>query len=174
MMKWNYSAQAHPFRNNVLEFDNWYPGIESTKRFMPEREIPKIHVYVLIIIAALGVGFPYLLFFEPEPSPAWIIADISGSQTSPGTFIKIAEEDLVEYFKLAAAIEQADAAEVRPGVLVEPHGQWIKMTHDEGREIVAFLGGEYKTTVKTYFLKVWLNGNVYRIHIEFEEAPKRA
>lgn len=162
------------FRKITLKYMGWCPGIEAAARFIPDKEIPRTHVYILISIAALGVGVPYLLFFEPEPSPAWIIADISGSQTSPGTFIKIAEEDLVEYFKLAAAIEQADAAEVRPGVLVEPHGLWIKMTHDEGREILAFLGGEYKTTVKTYFFKVWLNGNLYRIHIEFEEPPKRA
>jgi len=162
-------------RRTTLKYMSWCPGIEAAAHFIPDKEISNkrlMQVYVLITIAALGVGVPYLLYFEPEPPPSWIIAE---RDDSSGTFIEIEKEDLMEHLKLAVAIEQADAALVRPGVVVSPQGLWIKMTHDEGREIVALLGGEYKATVKTYFFKVWLNGNLYRIHIEFgKEPPKRA
>jgi len=114
------------------------------------------------------------LYFEPEPPPSWIIAYESGTRTSPGTLIEIGEEDLSKYLKLAGVIKQADDA-VRPGVLRSPPGPMLKMTHDEGREIVALLGGEYKDTVKTYSFKVWVEGKVYSIRIDFaEEPPKMA
>ena len=162
-------------RKITLKYMGWCPGVRAAARFIPDKDISNkrlMQSYVLITIAALGVGVPYLLYFEPEPPPSWIIAERGGSS---GTLIEIGEEDLSKYFKLAVAIEQADAALVRPGLRGSSQGLWIKMTHDEGKEIVALLGGEYKTTVKTYFFKVWLNGNLYRIHIEFgKEPPKLA
>ena len=161
-------------RKMTLKYMGWCPGVKSASRFIPEKEIHRTHGYLLVIIVALGFSVPYLLYFEPEPPPSWIIAYESGTQTSPGTLIKIGEEDLSKYLKLAAVIKQADDA-VRPGVLRTPPGPMVKMTHDEGREIVALLEDEYKDTVKTYSFKVWVEGKVYSIRIDFaKEPPKMA
>jgi len=160
---------------------DWCPGLKAAAGFTLDGGIPNrrlMQVYVLIVIAALGVGVPYLLLFEPTPPPSWIIAERIDSQKSPETFIEIEEQDLLEYPQLAMVIQQAEWSS-GPEVWITPSGVWItnlwpplKMTHEEGREIIAFLGGEYKDTVETYLFKIWFSRNLYTIRIEFsEEGP---
>ena len=173
-------------RKITLEYMSWCPGIKSTARFTPNKEIPITHVYVLIIIVALGVSVPYLLFFQPTRLPAWIIAEKIGPTKEYVTIIEddtlkreyvifiygvfFNEQDLSEYPKLAMAIQQADSAS-RPGVDITPSGPWIEMTYEEAKALMSLLGDEYMITAKTYVYNIGLNGNLYRIIICFGEPP---
>lgn len=120
---------------------------------------------ILIVVAALGLGIPYLLLYEPKPPPAWITVETISSSSE--TFIEVEEQDLLKYPKLATAIQRTFWES--PSGTSEIPGLMIKMTHDEGVALVTFLGGEHKNIVKTYFFKIQLNGNLYGIYMEFSE-----
>jgi len=51
-------------RKITLEYMSWCPGIKSAAQLKPNKEIPITHVYVLIIIVALGVSVPYLYMLQ--------------------------------------------------------------------------------------------------------------
>jgi hypothetical protein len=171
-------------RRITLKYKGWCPGIKSASGFIPDKEIPIAQVYALIIIAALGISVPYLLFFQPTHLPAWIIAEkieapiyaIIEEDTSKlvsgiiifNTFIN--EQVLSENPKLAMAIRQADSAS-GPGFDITPPGPWIKMAYDEAKALMSLLRDEHMITGKTHVYKIELKGNWYRIIICFGEPP---
>jgi hypothetical protein len=165
-------------RKITLRYMGWCPGTGSAARFTPNKvDMTKrlIKVFTPIMIASLFVASQILLR-KPIYPPSWIIAERIAEPEHPEEYVSIEENELSNHPLLVEAIEEADWAP-RPRIWVTPSGTWIsglrlasRMTNDEGREPLDFLGGEYKKEVEAYAFKIRLDGDYYHIFIEFGEG----
>jgi hypothetical protein len=167
-------------RKIILRYVGWCPSTGSAARFTPNNvDTTKrlIKVFTPIMIASLFVASQILLR-KPTYPPSWIIAERIAEPEYPEEYVSIEESELSNHPFLTEAIEEADRAP-QPSIQVTPSGTWIsglslrlasKMTNEEGRELLDFLGGEYKKEVEAYTFKIRLDGDYYHIFIEFGEG----
>jgi hypothetical protein len=167
-------------RKITLRYVGWCPSTGSAARFTPNNvDTTKrlIKVFTPIMIASLLVASQILLR-KPTYPPSWIIAERIAEPEYPEEYISIEESELSNHPFLTEAIEEADRAP-QPSIQVTPSGTWIsglslrlasRMTNEEGRELLDFLGGEYKKEIESYTFKIRLDGDYYHIFIEFGEG----
>ena len=162
----------------TLKYMGWCPGTGSAAHFTPNKvDTTKrlIKVFTPIMIASLFVASQILLL-KPTYPPSWIIAERIAEPEHPKEFVSIEESELSNHPLLAEAIEEVDRAP-KPSIWVTPSGMWFsdlrlasRMTNEEGRELLDFLGGEYKKEIEAYTFKIRLDGGYYHIFIEFGEG----
>ena len=156
----------------------WCPGTRSAARFTPTKVDTTerlIKVFTPIMIASLLL-VSQILLRKPAYPPSWIIAERIAEPERPEEYVFIEENELSDHPLLAEAIEEADHV-TKPRIWVTPSGTWIsslrlasRMTNEEGRELLDFLGDEYKKEVESYTFKIRLDGDYYHIFIDFGEG----
>jgi len=165
-------------RKITLKYFGWCPGTGSAARFTVYKVYSTkklVKAFTPIVIASLFVVSQVLLR-KPIYPPSWIIAERIAEPEHPEEYVSIEESELSNHPLLAEAIEEADRAP-KPSIWVTPSGMWfsdlrlaLRMTNEEGRELLDFLGGEYMKEVEAYTFKIKLDGGYYHIFIEFGEG----
>ena len=163
----------------ALKYMGWCPGTGSAARFTTNKVYSTkrlIKAFTPIVIASLFVASQILLLLKPTYPPSWILAEKIAKPEPSDEYISIEESKLSNHPMLAEAIEEADR-DPKPDIRVTNSGMWIsdlrlalRMTNEEGRELLGFLGGEYKKEIEAYFFKIRLDGGYYHIFIEYGEG----
>lgn len=166
-------------QNLTLKYMGWCPGTGSAARFTANKAYSTkklIKAFTPILIASLFVASQILLLLKPTYPPSWIIAEKIAEPEHPEEYVSIEESELSNHPMLAEAIEEADRAP-KPSIWVTNSCMCIsglrlasRMTNEEGRELLDFLGGEYKKEIEAYTFKIRLDGSYYHIFIEFGEG----
>ena len=133
----------------------------------------KVNLFVVLLGLALALGifgiYDYYSRKESSDIPAWIMAGRFNRTSHPETIIKVTEIDSSKLPKLVDAILKADNA--HSVGLAHPLGM-LKLSNDEAREIIKFLGGKYSSDRKDYWFEINLDEKLYSVNIIFSsEQP---
>jgi hypothetical protein len=86
----------------------------------------------------------------------------------PESIINVTEIDSFKLPKLVDAILKADNADS----LGHTRHEMLKLSNDEAREIIKFLGGKYSSDRKNYWFEINLDEKLYSVSIIFSlEQP---
>ena len=132
----------------------------------------KVNPFVVLLGLALASGifgiYDYYSRKESSDIPAWIMAGRFNRTWYPETIIKVTDIDSSKLPKLVDAILKADNAD---GLGHTPR-EMLKLSNDEAREIIKFLGGKYSSDRKNYWFEINLDEKLYSVSIIFSsEQP---
>ena len=132
----------------------------------------KVNPFVVILGLALALGifgiYDYYSRKESSDIPAWIMAGRFNRTWYPEMIIKVADIDSSKLPKLVDAILKADNADSLGHTRLE----MLKLSNDEAREIIKFLGGKYSSDRKNYWFEINLDEKLYSVSIIFSsEQP---
>jgi len=132
----------------------------------------KVNPFVVILGLALALGtfgiYDYYSRKESSDIPAWVMAGRFNRTWYPETIIKVTEIDSSKLPKLVDAILKADNADSLGHTRLE----MLKLSNDEAREIIKFLGGKYSSDRKNYWFEINLDEKLYSVSIIFSsEQP---
>lgn len=166
-------------RKITLKYFGWCPGTGSAARFTAYKAYSTkklIKAFTPIVIASLFVASQILLPLKPTYPPSWIMAERIAEQEPSEEYVSVEGRELSNHPMLAEAIRETDRAP-EPDVWITNSDMWfsdlrlaLRMTNEEGRELLDFLGGEYKKEIESYAFKIRLDGSYYHIFIEFGEG----
>ena len=131
-------------------------------------------VFSIVVFSTIVAGFITVFVPDAEPPPSWFIVEPIFSSDNNIIF-KISEQDLSNYpqiLDMIISIEMRSQPNPATGLASDYSPRpWKKMNHEEAITLMAIMGGEYKSRVKSYSFTFKMNDDLYSLQMYISNSP---
>ncbi len=131
-------------------------------------------VFSIVVFSTIVAGFIIVFVPDAEPPPSWFIVEPIFSSDNNIIF-KISEQDLSNYpqiLDMIISIEMRSQPNPATGLASDYSPRpWKKMNHEEAITLMAIMGGEYKSRVKSYSFTFKMNDDLYSLQMYISNSP---
>ena len=164
-------------KNKLLTYLGFCPTKVSTQGFQAPVRIQVSQsaiMFSIIVFSVVVAGFIIVFVPDAEPPPSWFIVEPKFSSDN-NIILNISEQDLSPYpqvLDMIISIEMRSQPNPVTGLASDYSPRpWKKMNHEEAITLMAMMGGEYKSRVKSYSFTFKMNDDLYSLQMYYSSSP---